>query len=136
MLLIKLCLIFSCYSVSCEFNSFSGQTNPHWIEEMSSSSTVCIYFGEGENLCKHTLCTSLAQCKGLCGAADRVAHSCLSPSVRKQPSTAEWPRGAATDGSVCGRLAAELEVLQRSLSSGGPSGAGSLLLRWTLQSPI
>ena len=27
--LIKLCLIFSCYSVSCEFNSFSSQTNPH-----------------------------------------------------------------------------------------------------------
>ena len=40
MVLIKLCLIFSCYSVLCEFNLFSRQTNPHWVEEMSSSPTV------------------------------------------------------------------------------------------------
>ena len=34
---IKLCLIFSHYSVSCEFNSFSSQMNPERVEEVSSS---------------------------------------------------------------------------------------------------
>ena len=37
---IRLCLIFSCYSASCEFHSLSGQKDPDWVKEMSSSPTV------------------------------------------------------------------------------------------------
>ena len=36
--LIKLCLIFSCYSVSCEFNRSPARGTHIWEEEMSSSS--------------------------------------------------------------------------------------------------
>ena len=34
---IKLCLIFSCYSVSCEFKLMSGQKDPERVEELSFS---------------------------------------------------------------------------------------------------